>query len=138
MYNELIHYGIPRRSGRYKWGSGKDPYHHGSDGGQHHNKKPSTEQLNDIIAKGNAKDIRKNFEYMSDKELSRAVMRANYKKQLMNIDHKDVKSGKEKFESAVTLTGKTMKFVNDTFKTANNVADFYADPFGIEKRRNRK
>lgn len=26
---ELYHYGIPRRSGRYKWGSGKDPYHHG-------------------------------------------------------------------------------------------------------------
>ena len=27
---ELYHYGIPRRSGRYKWGSGKDPYHHGA------------------------------------------------------------------------------------------------------------
>lgn len=26
---ELYHYGIPRRSGRYPWGSGKDPYHHG-------------------------------------------------------------------------------------------------------------
>lgn len=29
---ELYHYGIPRRSGRYKWGSGNDPYHHGLDG----------------------------------------------------------------------------------------------------------
>ena len=28
---ELYHYGIPRRSGRYKWGSGKNPFHHGSD-----------------------------------------------------------------------------------------------------------
>ena len=27
---ELYHYGIPRRSGRYKWGSGKNPFHHGS------------------------------------------------------------------------------------------------------------
>lgn len=26
---ELMHYGMPRRSGRYKWGSGKNPYHHG-------------------------------------------------------------------------------------------------------------
>lgn len=25
----LMHYGIPKRSGRYKWGSGKNPYHHG-------------------------------------------------------------------------------------------------------------
>ena len=26
----LIHYGMPRRSGRYPWGSGDDPYQHGS------------------------------------------------------------------------------------------------------------
>lgn len=29
---ELSHYGIPRKSGRYPWGSGEDPYHHGTDG----------------------------------------------------------------------------------------------------------
>lgn len=28
---ELIHYGMPRRSGRYPWGSGKDPYQHSWD-----------------------------------------------------------------------------------------------------------
>ena len=27
----LIHYGIPRRSGRYPWGSGKEPYQHSGD-----------------------------------------------------------------------------------------------------------
>ena len=27
---ELYHYGMPRRSGRYKWGSGENPYHHGT------------------------------------------------------------------------------------------------------------
>ena len=26
----LVHYGMPRRSGRYPWGSGDDPYQHGS------------------------------------------------------------------------------------------------------------
>ena len=26
--DELIHYGMPRRSGRYPYGSGKDPYQH--------------------------------------------------------------------------------------------------------------
>lgn len=38
MYDEnkpslekLIHYGMPRRSGRYPWGSGKDPYQHSGD-----------------------------------------------------------------------------------------------------------
>lgn len=28
--NALEHYGMPRRSGRYPWGSGEDPYQHGS------------------------------------------------------------------------------------------------------------
>ena len=28
---ELMHYGMPRRSGRYPWGSGKDPYQHCTD-----------------------------------------------------------------------------------------------------------
>ena len=27
----LVHYGMPRRSGRYPWGSGEDPYQHGGD-----------------------------------------------------------------------------------------------------------
>lgn len=29
--DELMHYGMPRRSGRYPWGSGEDPYQHGGD-----------------------------------------------------------------------------------------------------------
>ncbi len=28
---ELMHYGMPRRSGRYPWGSGKDPHQHCTD-----------------------------------------------------------------------------------------------------------
>lgn len=29
--DELMHYGVKRRSGRYPWGSGKDPYQHSGD-----------------------------------------------------------------------------------------------------------
>ena len=29
--DEIVHYGMPRRSGRYPWGSGDDPYQHGRD-----------------------------------------------------------------------------------------------------------
>lgn len=31
MNDELMHYGMPRRSGRYPWGSGEDPYQHNQD-----------------------------------------------------------------------------------------------------------
>ena len=37
LNDHLSHYGLPRRSGRYKWGSGKDPYQ--STGGKHSFKK---------------------------------------------------------------------------------------------------
>lgn len=30
-YDVLVHYGMPRRSGRYPWGSGEDPYQHSRD-----------------------------------------------------------------------------------------------------------
>lgn len=30
--NELYHYGTPKHSGRYPWGSGENPYHHGKSG----------------------------------------------------------------------------------------------------------
>ena len=29
--NYLMHYGVPRRSGRYPWGSGENPYQHSAD-----------------------------------------------------------------------------------------------------------
>ena len=29
LKDELEHYGMPRRSGRYPWGSGDTPYQHG-------------------------------------------------------------------------------------------------------------
>ena len=31
MDNVLMHYGVKRRSGRYPWGSGEDPYQHTRD-----------------------------------------------------------------------------------------------------------
>ena len=31
LNDELIHYGMPRRSGRYPWGSGEEPYQHSRD-----------------------------------------------------------------------------------------------------------
>ena len=40
LNDHLAHYGLPRRSGRYKWGSGKDPYQ--STGGKRSFKKTAS------------------------------------------------------------------------------------------------
>lgn len=50
---ELYHYGMPRRSGRYPWGSGEDPYQHSGD----------------FISR--VRDLRK--QGMSDGEIAKAV-----------------------------------------------------------------
>lgn len=50
-FEELMHYGIKRRSGRYPWGSGEDPHQHGS---------------RDFL--GRVDELRKNnFEYVDEK-----------------------------------------------------------------------
>ena len=50
-FEELMHYGMPRRSGRYPWGSGEDPHQHGS---------------RDFL--GRVDELRKsNFEYVDEK-----------------------------------------------------------------------
>ena len=61
--DELYHYGMPRRSGRYKWGSGKDPYHHGADGGRikRSKKEKYTAKAESAAAKGKKNKYVKNF-----------------------------------------------------------------------------
>ena len=58
----LAHYGIPRRSGRYKWGSGKDPYHHGASGGK--TKKHNIRSLSPkvMLAQRSNKKVDKSFD----------------------------------------------------------------------------
>lgn len=53
MNEELYHFGIPRRSGRYPWGSGDRPFQ--SSGG----KSSKTERKKQRVAKGYAKSTRK-------------------------------------------------------------------------------
>lgn len=53
MSNSLMHYGMPRRSGRYPWGSGEDPYQHSGD---------FASRVQELRRKG-----------LSDKEVAKAV-----------------------------------------------------------------
>lgn len=59
---ELYHYGMPRRSGRYKWGSGKNPYQ--GDGSGHGNKKMAIKEQK--IARKMDKRIAMNTKYMNE------------------------------------------------------------------------
>lgn len=59
---ELYHYGIPRRSGRYKWGSGANPFHHGSDGGAKRKRRYSSLSPSAAIARRQNAKVDKSFQ----------------------------------------------------------------------------
>lgn len=61
LNDHLAHYGLPRRSGRYKWGSGKDPYQ--STGGKRSFKKAASAGERYIKSKlGSSKRVQKKAE----------------------------------------------------------------------------
>ena len=66
LNDHLEHYGLPRRSGRYKWGSGKDPYQ--STGGKRSFKKAASAGEHYIKSKlGSSKRAQKKAEKKSSK-----------------------------------------------------------------------
>ena len=78
----LMHYGMPRRSGRYPWGSGKDPYQHGSS--------DFLSRVEDMKKQGfkeNAEDIKKYFgEKMTLEEYRQEKTWANYQRKMDMLD----------------------------------------------------
>ena len=67
LNDHLAHYGLPRRSGRYKWGSGKDPYQ--STGGKRSFKKAASAGERYIMSKlGSSKRAQKKAAKAREKE----------------------------------------------------------------------
>ena len=67
LNDHLEHYGLPRRSGRYKWGSGKDPYQ--STGGKRSFKKTALAGERYIKSKlGSSKRAQKKAAKVREKE----------------------------------------------------------------------
>lgn len=67
LNDHLAHYGLPRRSGRYKWGSGKDPYQ--STGGKRSFKKAASAGERYIKSKlGSSKRSQKKADKAREKE----------------------------------------------------------------------
>lgn len=85
----LEHYGMPRRSGRYPWGSGEDPYQHGSD-----DFLSRVEELKKNGWKETAENIRKEFgENVTLEDYRNEKAWCNYERRLYNVSRaKSLKS----------------------------------------------
>lgn len=77
-FESLVHYGMPRRSGRYPWGSGEDPYQHGSG--------DFVSRVKEMKKKGiSEKDIADEFK-MSTTEFRKKYQVANTQRRLYELD----------------------------------------------------
>lgn len=152
--DELYHYGMPRRSGRYKWGSGKNPFHHGADRKtrktkrleksinkqqnelamykrKHEVQKKSSIQLTDddkdfISRTANSKLLYKYRDQFSDKELRTALNRINTEKDLKSIRDKDILAGKRAINKRIASSLIPMsKGVESTVSTINRFKKGY-------------
>lgn len=111
MNNELYHIGIPRKSGRYPWGSGKRPYQ--SIGGE---KRLSA---------------RKRAESMSDEELDTF----NKRKAKENLYVKNVRDSQDKRNSKLDAANEIGRTVNSTVQNVRrSVNEAYAEQHKMEKQ----
>lgn len=88
---DIVHYGMPRRSGRYPWGSGENPYQHSRD---------FISRYEELTKSGmKQKDIAKALDCKNDKgEVSTSVLRARIaiaKAQRYSYDYESAKSMRE-------------------------------------------
>ena len=109
IYNsELYHYGMPRRSGRYKWGSGKDPFHHGAD-----------------RRKRARAEIRINRRSSKGKNVSRSLAKAQKKYDVLY----DVTTGRYEFRDKPGSPPSRSKYEVDVSKAKNSATKRVANDY---------
>lgn len=92
MKNELYHYGVPQRSGRYPWGSGKNPYHHGASLSS--GVKKVTGAIRNQRTKTYNKSMYAKSKSMSDEELRSAINRIKLEQEYRSLKRMDLVDGK--------------------------------------------
>lgn len=148
---DILHYGMPRRSGRYPWGSGDRPYQSG--GGPM--KKPSLlERLRDrkkkepstlqgetsskerqdeefekekerIVKSGSATEVLSLQGRISNQELQQAVTRLNLESQLKNLSAKEMKSAIDDIDKLMKGVKMGIEWVKIGTDTYNSLVAIY-------------
>jgi len=89
----LEHFGIPRRSGRYPWGSGENPYHHGASapGGKRSSAQREQVELKKKhkAAVKEARRAARNSGALTDEELDRKINRLSKEKRLRELTNSE-------------------------------------------------
>lgn len=132
QYNDfcsfICHYGIKRRSGRYPWGSGDDPYQSISRGSlsDHRKKmliKKAKKQQQEAKKTPKEEPRKKTISEMSEDEIRQAISRLQLEKQYADL----IKSmeSKEKSSTPTPQESKGKKFISDVMYNSGKQAAQY-------------
>lgn len=128
----LEHIGVKRRSGRYKWGSGKNPYQSesGSLG------KMTKEQRHEKLLKStNAKELYKYRKELSDNELQNRINRINMESNLKKLSN----TKQKKIDNIIDAILDNGKKANEFYKLMNSeLGKAIASKINEQKRNSKK
>lgn len=104
--NEIFHYGIKRRSGRYPWGSGENPYQ--DLGGKRRvsskelRREEALERNKDVVLqKGRATDVAQYRGRLTNQELNNVYTRLNLEKNIQRMADEENRPRKSTIEKTV-------------------------------------
>ena len=144
--DELYHYGIPRRSGRYKWGSGERPFQSG--GGPKAPKKKSNRQYKKeqraaakeykrqmealeakrkhdadkerVLKSGSATEVMKYQGELTNQELREVATRLDWESKIRDYSKKEIETAMNKMDNVmknVQTATNWVKIGTDTWNT---------------------
>lgn len=138
-YDELYHFGIKRKSGRYPWGSGKRPYQSGGgplglfkkknkqntfgSGIENLSEEEIKERKLKAVKRGDPTEIYKYIEEMTTQELSDAANRIDAIKRIRNASLADLKAQRElgfnNIDNAMKKVGKVNTWGENALKSVS-------------------
>lgn len=138
---ELYHFGIPRRSGRYPWGSGNRPFQSGG-GPMSKRQAKKAEKLRSkevskmtpeereadkqrVLKTGTASEILRYKGELTNQEMQQAVTRLNLESQLNSLSSKDIESGMQKIDKVMKGVKTGTEWVKIGTDTWNTLARIY-------------
>ncbi|MDE5977700.1 MAG: hypothetical protein K2G70_04440, partial [Turicibacter sp.] len=150
------HYGIPKRSGRFPWGSGKRPFQSG--GGpigsvvrsvrnkkaikqRNENLKKAREKAAEnrrlaadkerVLRSGSAREVSRYKGKLTNQELSDAVRRLELESKLDDFSKKEITTKMDKVKAVMKTVNDVSDFTKTGTKVYNQMADIYnATPNG--------
>lgn len=149
--NELQHYGVAKRSGRYPWGSGENPYHHGASSPfgrlrerrlekkkaaaktaqlekarQAKNDKAEYERKKQAALKsGSAKELMPFLRDLTDDELRTAKNRIQMEAEFRSLAVKEAAAGNPKVALAMAKAERITNQANTAINAYNTTAKVY-------------